>query len=1105
MPNNKLDLIISRTTAPNTSAQSALMCVNMLAKTDYDGFVVLMNALCDADISKAVSVAELITPEFKPQCNNIVIENLCKSCKDADKITAQTFLAIIAYDRDDLFEDCIYNVTEDIVRFVFTNASAKSVCRFMRMFLNFSENRYYSLCEELFCIFLNRYDSSADEELSLLLPRLFEKHVITPLSKLITVLGCERAAELYGDGFENAITELIITGCQSLEMWDAYFKGFFSTSHTDDELLNDGLWFLQINADDDIINLAAKVFFLYAAGKYPVTHPIFEYIGLFGRDNRFLDRHIRLYEEYIRSLWHSPVELDVFLKATEICNPFFKKEIREGKKLLIKDNISDASSDFYLLEQLYANTQDCEKIIYIFFNTFLKLRLNIADLFRVAAKYELTEQMLQAFKDIVFVGTIKKYNIGMLVFTSEYYYTSWQHSVSLTHADLKYVLRTTGQNDCDKLKDKKVEYYISGYYRDQVQVRLHKESDIVQNREDTPEIWAQGLEELANILKKTVLKKNNEYKKLPISGFACASLIDDCDFNLFTEVVANNYEHLDRVLDFLKIAEWNMIFGVRDISLPSHYYVDLAKYKDSAVALFNKLFEQDCDIDLIFELYFGSIYKAIIPFETFIVMTDKETMLSALDERVIYCKLLEGENRHKCRLMNINCAPVCVISNSHLLEDGVKVPAKCIDYKVYDDGLGKIIFENVLKETITPIARGELFGYVAQNMKINPVKRERIALLPDAKDVDVRELKFNFALMAAAIKLRCTSGVELLRLVHIFGSKNPYSFQQDTKIDTLYLYRCYKHQDNTALNNQIVQMILNTNSLLDMAEIYLNTNFKYCMNIRDFVLTVCKRRPEFSEEVSSMFNKWELDCATDGNGNLFSYMLPFKAVSVGTDYAFKAVRCRISVSRNGEVNAEVVKDLPDSEMLYPVLFCGLLEQDVKEILPCLKSHIKAVGINNSSEITNMTYFANVKRFTERLSKHIIKVNSHGFRKQESAISFLDERNEIAEILAKKQVEYQKLRQAISKIIKKYYTKVSIFEMENIISEITSTFIARCYFKEEIFRFLKGVFSDYSYYVRDNGIVEIWVEQLSGRFGDETATEFEQMMKENRRYIKNDEL
>ncbi len=1105
MPDNKLQLIINRIISPNTSVQSALMCVNMLAKTDSEGFVVLMNALCDADISKAVSVAELISPEFNVQCNDIIIEKLSVNCKNVDKITAQTFLAIIAYERYDLFEECIYNINEDIIGFIFDNASPKNVCRFMRMFLKFQENKHYSLCEELFCNFLNRYDSSADEELSLLLPVLFENRAITPLSKLITVLGCERAAELYGDGFENIIIELIETGCQSLEMWDVYFKGFFSTSHTDDELLNDGLWFLQINADDELVDLAAMVFFLYAAGKYPVTHPIFEYAALFERNNRFLDRHIRLYEEYIRPFWHTPAELSAFLKATEICNPFFKKEIREGKKLLIKDKISDASSDFYLLEQLYTNTNDCETIIYIFFNTFLKLRLNIEDLFRVAAKYDLVDQMVDAFRDIILVGTIKKYNIGMLVFTSEYYYTSWQHSVSLTHSDLKYVLRTTGQNDCDKLKDEKVEYYISGYYKDQIQVRIYKADNFAIEQENSPEIWAEGIEKLESILVKTVLKKNNEYKTLPIAGFVCDSLIDDCDFSLFTELISNNCDHLDRILEFLKIAEWNMIFGVQDISLPRHYYGDFEKYKDSAVALFKKLFDQDCDIDLIFELYFSSIYKAIVPFEVFILMTDKEKMLSALSDRVIYCKLLEGESRHKCRLMNINCAPVCVIANSHLLEDGIKVPAKCIDYKVYDDGLGKIIFENVLKEIITPAARGELFGYVAQNMKINRVKRERIALLPDAKDVDVRELKFNFSLMAVAIKLRCTSGMELLRLVRIFGNKNPYSFQQDVKVDTLYLYKFHKHQDNTALNNQIVQMVLNTSSVLDMAEIYLNTTFKYCVNIRDFVLTVCKRRPELSEEVSSMFSKWEFDCVTDSRGNLFSYILPEKAVNIGVNYALKSVKCRISVSKNGEVSAEVIEILPDSEMLYPALFCALVGQDVKDILPCLKPHIQAIGINDGSEITSMTYFGNLKRFADRLSQHIIKVNSHGFRPQGSAISFLDERNEIAEILAKKQIEYSKLRQVVSKIIKKYYTKVSIFEMENIVCEITATFIARCYFKEEIFRFLKGIFSDYSYYVRDNGIVDIWIEQLTGRFGEDTATEFEQLMKTNRRYIKNNVL
>lgn len=1105
MPGSPVDAIIKHAISNIDSVKILKRSVATLLTINKDEVKTFITAICEIDISKAAALLEVLPDDLKACCKSIVDENFQQIGHDKKAITLQELSGILEFDQQDLFSQAFPNITKEVIKKGFASFSGKNNCRFMRMFVPFKESELYEVCENAFCEYLNRYESSAKNELKLLLPQLFEIGAVKPISKLLTILGTEHLSELYDGDLKTAMSDLIIADCQSIEIWDAYFNLFFKESHNEETVLKDGLWFMQLNCCDEILDSVAASFFLYAMGKLPYSHPIFENTSLFEYVENFPNKHVYIYEQYIRDLWHNPTELKSMLSATEICNPFFKKALRHGKNLLIKNNADDNSNVFNMLEQLFINGASCEEIVYIFFNTFLKLYLNIEDLFRVANRYDCTSEILEVLKEITFEGTIKKYNIGVLVFASEYYYSKSQYTISLNNTELLYILKINEQYDCRQLKGRIVEYKITGYYNDIIQVGIFRQPMLDTEKVCDASLWEESISKFCENIVKPRFKKGFDFRELQISDFSHNDFMENCDFSLFTDAIMQNPEQLPRVLTFLKTAQWNILFAINDISISRNLYGALSKYCDKAVEMFKTLFEADLDIDNILDLYFNSIYKVIIPFDCFIALTEKEKMLKALYDRRIYCKLLDGENRHKCRLMNIACGPVCVVANANLLEDGRRIPARCIDYKVYDDGVGKIIFEDVLRETMTPGARGELFGYVAQNIKINSLKRERIRYLPDASELDVREIKFNLVLMAAAFKLRSSTGVELLRFVRTFGTKNPYSFQQDVNIDTLYLYKFYSQQDNTDIRNQIAQMILNIYTATNMAEIYLNTHYKYCMDIKEFALTICKRRPELSLTVASMFDNWEFDCAVDSQGNLVSYMVPHKSVSVGKEYALKCVRCRLSVLSNGNISARVTSVLDDSQILYPVLFSAMVGNDVEDILPHLKNVLKDMGEYDDFTINKMTYFGNAQHFKEQLSKDTIKAMADRTRPDKAELLARVDYSDILTLLAKKPINIFELTKAVEKLIEKNSSKMSAYEIETIVCEITETFIARSYYKEEIFKFLFRVFSSYSYYIRDNEIVEIWIKQLNDRFGEEVSAEFEKQIKSQHRYIKNDKF
>lgn len=1102
MNREKADIYIKKIASPNTTATSTAMLISSIAKISLDDVDYIVASACEADIFKIASAASILSDELKQYCEKIILQKLSAKCKNNSQITVLDLLAVLEYDEQTLFNDIVEKLSENMIIEAFSIATSKNACRFMRMYCENRENKFFNLCKTQFCDFLNRYDTSADAELTLLLPFVLQNDCIVVASKLISVLGSERLRELYEGDFDSEIKNMLVSNCQSIEIWDAFLNGFFAVPHTNEEILYDGLWFVQLNVNENLESLILMAFFLYLAKNYTFKHPIFEYVGSVEVPTIVYKKYMRMLEEQLRNLWGEPEELLGFLKIFEVCNPFSEEMISHGRELLINNDRAESSDDYYLLEQLFVLGADSEAIVYIFFNTFLKLQLKIEDMFHLAHKYGIYEELIEVVRQMVFTGTIDKYHVSALVISPESYYTLSHHSMIVHHSRLEYIMKINGINKGEQLKNQKIEYYIYSCVDNRLRIGLYVPQKEKEELEYDPQVWIDSVNKLDKQLENAVAMKNILKNQSQSSDFSCELFADKYDFSLFTDLILKHIDKLEQILQLLSVVKWNIMFQMDDISLPSRYYCDFAKYKDAAISLFKKLFEAEYSINLIFDLYFKSIYKAIVPFHEFILMTDKEKMLEALQEKIIYCKLLDGERRHKCRLMNINCAPVCVFLNSDLLEDGRRVPSRCVNYKIYDGVLGRIFFVDASKEILSPDARGELFGYITKNLPLNRIKLERIALLPDAENLDMREMKFNLELMALAINFRRNSGEEMLKLIRAFGTKNPYDFQQNTRIDVLYLLRCYPECNEKELKNQAIQLVLNTDSAKEMAEIYFNSNLKYHIDLQRFAAMVSDRKIELQSQLQSMLEDYEFECGVDKDGYLLSYLLPQYSVNVGRQYALKTVKCKFEIDGN-LISAEVLSAEDGIGILDTVLICGMSGYNTTDILPHLQGFLKQYGKFDDGQITEMTVGDNSKNaFIKKLSVEIMKSAPITEELQIAIGKAEKNQSRILKMLDNENADLDEYKQSILRWLEKSKDTVPIYDIEKMVTDITERFMSYTNNAEQSVQLLWSIFADYSYYYRDNDIVASWCEQLTKHFGTSVADGFLNSMKQNRRYIRN---
>ena len=94
---------------------------------------------------------------------------------------------------------------------------------------------------EAFCQLLRtEYDERMEKVLPDLLAVLLETDAVDVLSALEEVAGAQKVSSLYPGDLSAEVDRLILTGKDSVGVWELFFYNFFRREHTPEELLEQG-------------------------------------------------------------------------------------------------------------------------------------------------------------------------------------------------------------------------------------------------------------------------------------------------------------------------------------------------------------------------------------------------------------------------------------------------------------------------------------------------------------------------------------------------------------------------------------------------------------------------------------------------------------------------------------------------------------------------------------------------------------------------------------------------------------------------------------------------------------------------------------------------
>lgn len=1096
MDREKLNMLISKTIKPKASLSSMLICLTSLCKSDPDSAFIFLQAMCDQDISKAALAAARLSGNFALRGQELVAQTLRTRCETGENFSCETLLAILETRDRELFRLAVPHLTEELVTQVFSQCSVQSACVFMELSLQYTEADIQEACRNHFCDFLNRYDSSGDDALAKLLPVLLENNAVIVLSRLLDTLGLQKLESLHSEDWFSELDRLIVSGCDTLELWDAYFECLFRRDLSTETLLSQGLWQIQLFCDEELLNQAGACFYLHAASRLSPDHEIFLYTNGFSPCEAYSRKHTLRYQDVLQPLWEQPEALARFLDITAICNPFYDQVIQEERFTLIRD-VQD-NRDYSRLSSFFEKGTDCKTILKLFFYTGLKNHLPMEDLLYLSRRYDVLNPMLEELKKIPFHGIVRKHKPGLLVVSPKAYNVMSLHSLHLPYSMMQHK-----QGKTEDKKGKTVSYTISGFLNGRIQVSIFADDDQSASRPDEG-AWESAVSHLEYWLHVPDSQKNRSLppKGIPLLDFTLDSLTTENDLNILTDLIRQYPEKLSDFIYILRYCKWNSLFISLDTGIPGQFYQDFSKYQPCAMLLFEELVQGQIPCKLILKFYFSSIYKILIPMNRLLEMMDKTEVLEAAKLHSVYCRLRNNQY-NLCRPINILCAPLCELEST---EDVTSLPPSfptiIQDYEITDGAISRISLQCQYSSVLSLKERGALFGYLAMNEHIGNQKQKNIARLPDVAQYTSRELLFNLQCMEEAILLRRSKGQELMKLLDIMDRKNPFAFQISPRAEINYLCRLYSEERKQNIVSAAITMILNAPDIAAIRSIYLNTSVKYYLNLQELADLIRQRRSELAGDVCDMFADISFTGTCDKNGFLWLPFVPQTTVMVGREYAGLYLSCSFRLT-DFEITAQVLSAVPSEDAIDPMLLClmdGYRLHGAME--PLLASAMAGLGVadGNKSAINQILHDPHSLR---HWSSRIIGRHAAPIPVKERKEELMRHRLQtMHQHLAEQAPDPVFLKKQICSMISDCYTGVSLEEMESAIAELSDTLMQYLPQQDTIITFLREVFSTYSYRLRDNGLVYIWIDQLDHHFGKETAAEFKEKMLQNTKFLRN---
>lgn len=848
MDARRLERIIKKAITPRADIQALQVCFSSL-RANRDASIKVFSSLCEMSLYKATRFVNKASSRWMKEFRAVACEYLTARCCQTLELEADTVLAVMETRDDKLFQKISDRLSSHILSEIFSVADSAAACWFFRNLLLYAPQETYQTNKRLFCEFLNRYDSGGDRELSKLLPLLIEQNDVPVLSKLFETVGMEQLESLYGRTLWDELDRLIICGCKSEILWRAYIDRFFSREHTFEELLVQGLWYVQTYAPDTSTGESLLAYFkISAIEALGANHPLIPCLEDAALTGDVSQEYRAKYDALLNSLWDRPLELSAFLDATERCNPYGKASLAEDEYHILKK--TDLES-YHLLGRLFEQGIDCKIIVKIFFGTKLRYNLPLEDLLDGSLRYGVLAEVLTELRQQPFDGKIEKENEE----EGNFIVAPHSYRVLMIHAFVNdyHLYEQIGVKDGSIRKT--ILYSIIDYKNGFIQIWPYAAS----TEKTLP--WEETVALLDKALKKNKASGGTWERLINAMNFSIDQFINNFDLNLMNRVLEERAEQFERIVELFHLAKWNSAFLAKEANIAANICESFKKYQDTSRSFFRSLFAGGVKPEAILDFYLSSVYKWILPLEQFLALADKASMLPALSERTFFCKVRLPDkeailNFTLCRLRNVFCAPICEIIGVVNVRQRELLQAVCINYTLRNGAVTHIDFQNVTSHNSNARTRGRFFGYIARNPDLGMKKKAMIPRLPPVETYDKRELVFCFVCMDAAIHIRKTSGPKILSLLQAMGNKNPFSIRLGLDVSDTFLRKVREARTKERIEdsrNDLVSIILNTHDLHGIAEIYLNTSLKFYTSPEELSWIIAERKPAMAGRIGSLF------------------------------------------------------------------------------------------------------------------------------------------------------------------------------------------------------------------------------------------------------------
>lgn len=936
MDTKKLQEMINKTVYPGATVNSLVMVANRLhQKYGHEGLREFMAALCRQDIYKGLMTAQRLRPVCRHETEAYVLGLLAERCKNADEFSHLELLAIAVCKDVSLLQMVSPFLPKKVVDEAMHSADSIAACNLLQLGLTVLPEVSCEWVRKAFCkLLISEYNERMEKALTELMPCLLEHGAADVLSALVKIAGVERISGFYGEELPEELDRMILSGMDSIGVWELFFYRFFQWEHSQEELLNQGLWYVQLHVREPLYAQVCASFYLYVATRYGVDHPILNYMEVFfssedddyrlEEDYRWYEndllRYSLRYKEVIRPLWAEPGALLHFLEKTAPCNPFCRQRVQEKWYNLLQ-NAQDRTA-YMRLQSLFETELPVADILTIFFSTDLRQRLPLEDVFYLARRYGVLSGLLEALRDRLFIGRVTGQEARWLFLSPDSYFLTAPHLIPITYK----ILENVGYDD--QLKRQILQYTITGFFNGNIHVTVCGAAQLPDSEAEDPLDWEAATEQLRQ-RKALHQLSEKQMKGFDITEFTLDDVMEKSDLNLFTEVIMERTDCLEAFRKLLGQCKWNASFLKPELPLPKNIYKIRQKYQKKSEEMFRLLLENEQDIELVLQLYFFSIYRTIVPLNKLLQFAPRERLLEHLPKFAIYCRFMEKDS-DDCAPINIMCAPMCVMEHTDGVSRTDSFAAVIRDIVVTGNCVSKILLEPFQMDDADIEERGALFGYLASNMRIKAKRRKRMATLPSAAECDERELRFNIRCMEEAVFLRRSNATALRHLIRVLGDANPFAFGVSYAAERFYLEKKKADTKNIA-----VSMVLNAYGIEDIRNFYLHTHIKFHLQLPGLAALIRERRADLEDGIPGMFEDVTFRAIADEQGNLWMPWVAQNTLRVSSEYAGKLLSCRVKLEKDGTVRIEVTEAVESDEffeLLNTCLLCGYqMDQNMEKL------------------------------------------------------------------------------------------------------------------------------------------------------------------------------